>query len=157
MYCYSGDSSSWANVNDLYDRFGDEFVDKLATRNKYDTEVKRYIADESTEGRFKVIALALCDAKALIIRKLKCKYSNVSLLNSSAFPSIKLWHIKMTIETLKVGGDCSGCNCEELDKFIECGDICNEDETVCLSSKLTFITASEAVFTCECHGGCSCC
>lgn len=160
MYdCYFDSPSSWATVNDLYDRFGDEYMDKISTRNNYNSTLGRYVADESVDNRFKVISLALCDAKELIIRKLQCAFSDVTPLNDLVFPAIKQWHIKITIETLKIGGDCSACACnEDLDKFIACGVVCTSDG-VCLSANSTFISATCAKFPCEngCGGGCGCC
>lgn len=154
MYC--GSDTTWATVDDLYDRFGDEFVDKLAIRRVWDEGLQSYVADESPEGKLKVIELALCDAKGMILTKLQCLYSNVSLIEDAYFPSIKVWHMKMTIETLKVGGDCYKCNCEDLDKFLSCNNICSDDG-VCLISKSTFISVSPAVLCCEMMGkGCCC-
>lgn len=155
MYC-TGENSSWANVDDLYSRYGAEFIDKISTRTVYDSETGSYIADETVEGRFRVTSLALCDAKELIVRKLMCKFGKVNLLDTTFFPSIKQWHIKLTIETLKIGGDCSGCDCvKDLDAYLDCGSICNE-EGLCLSSKKTFFSISKAKFPCE-EGGCGCC
>jgi len=154
-YC-SEEQSTWANVSDLYRRYGDEFVDKLANRKKKDPVTGRYVVDESEEGRFEVIALALCDAKSLLQRKLACKFSNTYYLNEYTFPSIKLWHIQYTIETLKKEGDCSACDCTLLDQFIECGNICTDDG-ICLSSNKTFLVASVAHYPCECRGVCGCC
>lgn len=156
MYC--GDESTWASVSDLYDRFGDEFVDKLSTRRVFDTELNSYVSDESPQGRLRVISLALCDAKQLIKDKLRCVYKNVELLDSHLFYGLKQWHIKLTIETLKAGGDCYSCAClTDLDSYVKCGSICTDDG-LCLEKKTTFISASEAVFCCEKKGeGCGCC
>lgn len=157
MY-YCGTDSTWASVTDLYDRYGDEFVDKLATRRIYDPDTGTYVADESEEGRLRVLSLALCDAKQLLRRKLSCYYSNTNLLDDNIFYGIKIWHIKLTIETLKAGGDCLSCAClPDIDKYIECGSICTEDG-ICLTSEKTFISASTAIFCCEMKGrGCGCC
>lgn len=155
-YC-SDEKTSWASISDIYDRYGDEFVDKLSIRRKYDTEVQSYVADETKEGLFKVQMLALCDAKDLILEKLSCKFSSLELLDTNNFPSIKQWHIRLTVETLKAGGDCRACACiEDLNKFVDCNSIC-DDTGVCLKSKKTFISASTPVFKCECKGGCRCC
>lgn len=158
-YC-SEQSSTWATVDDLYNRFGDEYIDKLAIRRIYDTDLEQYVADESEEGKLKVIELALCDAKSLILRKLSCYYTqaSLSLLDSSVFKSIYLYHIKLTIETLKAGGDCSSCDCiSPMEEFFKCGPICSEDGN-CLVSNKTFISVSESKFCCELMGkGCKCC
>lgn len=149
--------TTWATVDDLYDRYGEEFVDKLSIRRNYDSSIGSYVADESPEGKFRVQMLALEDAKNLIITKLSCKFSGVALLNDFYFAAIKQWHIKLTIETLKIGGDCWACECNtHLDSFIDCGSICSEDGQ-CLVSKKTFISASVAHFPCECLGSCGCC
>ena len=156
MYYCSSETNSWASINDLYERFGDEYVDKLATRRKWDAALDTYVADESVEGRTRVLTLALCDAKALLIQKISCLFGNISLLSTSNFSSIRQWHIRMAIEVLKAGGDCHSCNCESLDNFLKCGTICDENG-VCLPSKTTFISVSEAKFPCECEDRCSCC
>lgn len=158
MYYCSSDSSSWANYNDLVDRYGQEFVDKISTRNKWDAGSDSYVADESNVSRARVVGIALCDAKAYIKRKLTCAgYEGLDLLDTQNFPGLKLFHVLMTIEVLRLNGDCSGCACNaDLDKFIGCGNICT-DEGVCLTSSKTFISVSEAKFPCECDRGCSCC
>ena len=158
MYYCSDEQTSWANIDDLYNRFGEEFVDKLSIRRVYNTEVESYVADETKEGFTKVQILALCDAKALILEKLSCKFSGLKSLDTNIFPAIKQWHIKLTIEALKIGGDCRSCVCvEDLNKFIDCGSICN-DKGECLVSKKTFIKVSHAHFECECKsaGCCGC-
>lgn len=158
MYYCSDEQTSWANIDDLYNRFGEEFVDKLSIRRVYDTDVQSYVADETKEGFFKVQSLALCDAKALILEKLSCKYTGLKQLDTVSFPAIKQWHIKLTIETLKIGGDCRACACvEDIVKFTECGSLCNEDG-ICLPSKKTFISVTRDPFLCECRssGCCGC-
>lgn len=159
MYCYPGNSSSsWATIRDLYDRYGEEYVDKLAIRRNWNETAGSYVSDESREGKFRVICLALEDSKALIRRKLLCKYTSIEGLDSANFLGIKQWHIKLTIETLKIGGDCTSCECNaDLDKFIDCNSICTEDG-VCLTSNKTFMVATVAHYPCEgCGDGCSCC
>lgn len=158
MYAYCEESSSsWATIQDLYDRFGEEYVDKLAVRRNWDAELKMYVADETEAGKFKVLCLALQDAKNLLIRKLQCQYTDIAALSTSVFPAIKQLHIQLTIETLKNGGDCSSCACNtDIDKYIDCGTICN-DAGECLVSNKSFISASEAHFHCECKGHCGCC
>lgn len=157
MYYCSDVKLTWATPTDLYERFGDEFVDNLSTRRNYDKTLGRYVADERPEARLRVVQLALDDARAMIVRKLQCKYNDVVQLNTLYFPSIKQWHIKLAIETLQMGGDCSACACNaDLDKYLDCNSICTEDG-ICLTSKSTFISASEAHFKCECIGSCGCC
>lgn len=146
-------TNSWATVEDLTSRYGQEYIDKLSTRTVYDADVGSYVADETSEGRFRVLSLALSDAKELIKRKVSCIYSNSNLLENNLFPALKQWHIKLTIETLKIGGDCSACACnEDLDKFLSCGNICTEDGQ-CLTSNKTFWKVSKADWPCE-GGGC---
>lgn len=155
--CDCSTSTSWATTDDLYDRFGDEYVDKLATRRNWNEASEMYVADENDEAKEKVLCLALCDAKSLLLQKLQCKFADVSPLETANFPGIKQLHIKLTIQTLKAGGDCSGCECnEEIDKYIACGTICTDDG-ICLVSSQTFISATEAHFKCECQGHCGCC
>lgn len=150
------DNTTWATPEDLYSRYGDEYVDKLATRRNYDPESGKYVADETTAGRLKVINLALADSKALIIEKISCKYSNTALLETALFSTVKSWHIKLAIETLKIGGDCRACECNaDLDKYIGCNSICS-DNGECLISKSTVFSVSEAKFDCEDIGGCGC-
>lgn len=156
MYIYHCETTTWANVHDLYDRYGQEFVDKLAIRNNWNEEFKAYVASEDEVSKMRVLTLAICDAKELIKRKIQCKYKNISLLDEKLFYGIKQWHIKLTIDTLKLGGDCMSCDCTELDKFLDCNSICSTDG-VCLPSKGTFLTASVAHFECECLGRCKCC
>lgn len=157
MYYCSDDKYTWASPRDLYDRFGDEFMDKISTRMNYSQTLKMYVADEKPESRLKVIQLALDDAKELIVRKLSCKFQDVILLNTHYFSSIKSWHIKLTIETLKIGGDCTACECNaDLDKFIDCNTICTEDG-ICLPSASSFFLVSQAKSECECQDKCGCC
>lgn len=156
MYYCEADST-WAEVEDLYSRYGEEYVDKLATRRNWDVDLDQYVADESDEARLRVIILALCDAKQLMKHKLSCVYGNVTLLDEYVFYAVKQWHIKMTIETLKAGGDCQACACiADFDSFVKCGSICTDDGK-CLSKTATFVTVSESHFHCECLGSCGCC
>lgn len=154
MYCEP--NTTWATIEDLYARFGDEYMDKKATRRNYDEETKSYVADEDPQARAAVINLALCDAKALITQKLSCLYSDVTILNEHVFSSVKQWHIIMTIAILDKGGDCASCDCTALDAWTQCGNICSDDGT-CLTSVKTFIVGTKAHFPCECHGRCGCC
>lgn len=151
MYYCSNEKSSWANINDLYDRYGEEFVDKLSIRRNWDSTISEYIADESKESKTRVQTLALCDSRDIIISKLRNRYSNIHLLDNDSFHGIKHWHIKLTIELLKQGGDCKDCK-NELDKFLDENKICSEKE--CLKKITTFISATKAVFKCEPRGGC---
>lgn len=155
---YCDPLSTWATVEDLYERFGDEYVDKLATRRVWDVDSEQYVADESTEGRLRVLNLALCDAREFLKGKLACCFQSIQLLDEKPFPSIKQWHIKLTIEALKVGGDCFSCkDCiTSFDEFCKCSTICSDDGE-CLVSKNTFISVSEAKFCCEEYArGCKC-
>lgn len=146
---------SWAEIEDLYIRYGEEFVDKLAIRNVWDEDVQSYVADESDENKELVLQTALDDAKALIQNKLACLYQDYILVETLEFESIKQWHIRLTIETLKIGGDCTSCACiGDLDKFL-CGAICTEDG-VCLVGLSTAFSVSEAFFCCELGCG-KCC
>ena len=155
LYC-ENENTSWATVDDLYARCGEEYIDKLSTRSNYDHELGTYVADETKEGRFRVTALALCDARDLLKRKIACKFGKVELLDSKVFSAIKQWHIKLTIETLKAGGDCSGCACvTEIDQYLDCGVVCSDDGA-CLPSNKTFFSISKSKFPCE-GGGCGCC
>lgn len=151
-------ATSWATIEELYTRFGDEFVDKISTRRVWDCSLDSYVADESKTARRAVVQLALDDAKAFLKYKMACKFSNVDLLETDQFSIVKSWHIKLTIETLKIGGDCTACTeCNAaFDSFLDCGKICNSIG-VCLSSSKTFLVATEAVFDCECGSNCKCC
>lgn len=150
--------ASWATIEDLYARYGDEFMDKISTRRVWDEDLGTYVADESEANRHAVIQLALDDAEALLKYKIGCKYGNVVWLDDTEFKIIKAWHIKLTIEALKIGGDCMACTeCNtQFDSFLDCGSICDSDG-VCLPSNKTFISASVAKYPCECKGSCGCC
>ena len=159
MYPYDpydcDETSTWADVGDLRERFGDEYIDKLATRRNFDSARGEYLSDETSTNRLRVITLALCDARELILRKLSCLYKNLYVLDKHFFHGIKQWHIKLAIETLKAGGDCSSCGCiADLDKYLECGRICADDGT-CLESLKTFISVTSQKFPCE-DEGCGC-
>lgn len=144
--------NSWANISDLYDRFGEEFVDKLSIRRSWNDEIQDYVADESKTNMTRVQILALEDAKALIKEKLSRCFNNISNLDKHVFGSVKQMHIKLTIETLKSGGDCRGCECvSSIDDL--CQGVC--DNGKCLEKKSTFISVSKAKFKCE--GSCGCC
>lgn len=151
--------ASWATVADLNARFGNEFMDKISTRRKWNAGMQSYVADESDGARTAVIQLALDDAKAFLLYKISCKFSNTDLIATTDFNIIKAWHIKLTIETLKIGGDCTACTeCNAaFDSFLQCGNICDANG-VCLSSNGTFISVTKAIFCCELQGrGCGCC
>lgn len=156
VYCDS--LSTWASADDLYARFGDEYVDKLSIRRIWDNTIEQYVADESFEGREKVLNLALCDAKTLLKQKISKCFDGVDLLDENIFPAIKQWHIKLSIETLKVGGDCFACvDCNKsFDEFCEKSSICTDDG-ICLTAKNTFISVSTPDFVCDKHlKGCKC-
>ena len=152
MYC-SESNSSWATIGDLYDRFGEEFVDKLSIRRKYDEQIQEYIADESKESKTRVQTLALCDAKDHVLAVLSKKFSDVEKLDTQNFHGIKSWHIKFTIALLKKGGDCKGCK-EDFEEFVASNKICSD--STCLTKVSTFISATKARFKCEELGG-RCC
>lgn len=147
---------TWAVIQDLYARYGQEYVNKLGIRRNKNEEAGRYVASESQEEIDAVLNIALEDAKQLVLQKLSCIYSDYLKVNSLNFPYVKQWHIRLTIEILKVGGDCTQCDCEKFDEFLKCNKICTDDG-ICLVSNKSFISASKAVFECECHGRCSCC
>lgn len=148
--------STWATIEDLYVRYGEEYVDKLAIRNVWDESTQSYVSDESDENKTLVLQTALDDAKALILQKLSCLYTNSEVVNEYYFAALKQWHIRLTIETLKIGGDCTSCACVgDLDKFL-CSKICTEDG-VCLISAETGFVVSKACFKCEeFKCGCKC-
>lgn len=148
---------TWAIKQDLYDRFGQEYMTKLAIRRNWDAINKMWVASEQDVDIAKIINLALDDAKALIQTKLNCQFTDASIVETTDFPAIKIWHMKMTIRVLEAGGDCAGCDCTDLDKFI-CGQVCSPDG-VCLSSAASVISVSVPVFECEACGcgGCTCC
>lgn len=149
-YCHN-EKTSWANINDLYDRYGEEFVDKLSIRRKWDEDLGEYIADENKASMTRVQSIALCDARSLIMSLLSQKYSNLSVLDNDNFRGIKHWHIKFTIDLLKQGGDCQGCK-EGFLEFLEQNQVCSESG--CLDRKRTFISATKAEFKCEPRGNC---
>lgn len=153
MYCESDSNSSWANINDLYDRYGEEFIDKLSIRRNFNEVIQEYVADESIENKTRVQSLALCDARDMILSMLSPNFSNLKELDIKKFHAVKLWHIKFTIELLKQGGDCATCKAE-FEDFIKSNKICSD--TICLSKKTTFISATKAVFDCEIKSGCGC-
>lgn len=149
---YYGDSkSSWANISDLYDRYGEEFIDKLSIRRNFNETIQEYIADESSENKTRVQTLALCDARDMILSILSRHFSNLTRLDNQIFHGIKSWHIKFTIDLLKKGGDCKGCK-KDFEKFLESNKICSGTE--CLKKNSTFISATEAHFKCEVRSKC---
>lgn len=148
--------SSWATKEDLYARFGQEFVTKLAIRRNWDNESKIWVASEDPIDIGAILNLALEDAKNLILHRLSCFFSNYQSVNESSFSALKFWHIKTTIDVLKANGDCTSCKCEDLDEFLKCNNLC-DDDGFCLTKNTTFISATVAKFECECIGGCSCC
>ena len=149
--------ATWATKQDLYDRFGNEYITKLAMRRNWSEADQMFLASENTVDINKVVDFALEDAKALIQTKLSCQFLDASLVETIDFPAVKIWHMKMTIKVLEAGGDCAGCDCTDLDKFI-CGRVCAPDGT-CLSSNVSAISVSTPVFECELCGcgGCECC
>lgn len=149
---------TWAIIQDLYDRYGNEYVNKLGIRNNYNQEAGQYVASEDQESIDRVLNTALEDAKHLIINKLSCLYSDYAKVNSLEFPSIKIWHIRMTIEVLKVGGDCTQCDCEDLSNFLKCNKVCTDDG-ICLTNSESFFSISKYKSDCElcCDDGCCRC
>ena len=148
---------TWATKEDLISRAGDEFVFKLALRRNFDCETESFVASENKKSVDKVIQLALDDAKSLILHKLSCKFANHLTVNDLNFPTIKIWHMKMTVDVLKANGDCTACDCAKLDEFISCDTICS-DNGVCLIGNKSFIDVSTPSFPCEaCKGKCECC
>ena len=150
--------STWATPQDLYIRYGDEFIDKLSIRRVWDTYHNEYLADESYSGIQTVLETALRDAEAVLKQKISCCFGNVQLLDQHTFSAIKQWHIKLTIAALKKGGDCYACiECQEFEKYCSCSTICS-DEGICLPNKKSSISVSKEVFECErCLGRCKCC
>ena len=146
-YTYS--NSSWATLNDLYDRFGEEYIDKLSIRNNYDESLEDYVADESRTNMIRVQLLALDDARDLILNKVNAVFKNAHLFNTMIFPFIKQWHIKLTIGFLKRGGECSSC-IEEFDENLKTSVLCSGN--VCLEKRTTFFYASE--YKSKCDRGC---
>lgn len=143
--------NSWATISDLYDRFGEEFVDKLSIRRKWNDVLGDYVADESKSSMTRVQLLAIDDAKALVKEKLSRCFTDVRRADKEVFSAIKQVHIKLIIETLKNGGDCRGCECvSSIDSL--CSGVCNDDS--CLTKKTTFISVSNPKFNCEEDCGC---
>lgn len=154
-YPCDSNKNSWATICDLYDRYGEEFVDKLSIRRNWDDSVSDYVADESKESMTRVQLLALDDARSILKEKISIFFLKLNLLDKYEFNSIKQWHIKLTIEALKKGGDCRGCDClSDFDEFLK-GPICNDN--FCLERKGTFFSISKANFKCDrCKGSCCC-
>lgn len=141
--------STWATPQDLYIRYGDEFIDKLGIRRVWDTYLHDYVADESYSGIQTILETALRDAEAVLRHKISCCFGKVSLLDTHTFSAIKQWHIKLTIATLRKGGDCYSCaECAEFDAFCACKTICSDDG-ICLPWKQSGISVSEETFDCE--------
>lgn len=144
--------ATWATIEDLYKRYGDEFMDKLSTRMDDNTSGDDYVANEDPLRRDEVIQLALDDARAILLQKINCcfktdgKLVNPNLSFSGIFP----WHIKLTIILLKQGGDCKDCDdCKEaFDDFCKCSSICS-DEGDCLEKRGSAISVSEEKFKCD--------
>lgn len=148
--------SSWATKEDLYARYGQEFMAKIALRRNWDEELNTWIASEGVHDIGSVINLALEDAKTLILQRISCFFSNYQKVINGNFPAVKVWHIRTTIDVLKANGDCASCDCKDLDNFLKCNSLCDENG-ICLNKKSTFISASVAKFDCECNGSCRCC
>jgi len=70
---------TWATIQDLYTRFGDEFVDKLADRRKWDAIIQAYVADQSKTNRDEVIQTALDDAGVKYLGNLFKQFGDWSL------------------------------------------------------------------------------
>lgn len=154
MSYHSDFENSWATIDDLYDRYGEEFVDKLSIRRNWNAELEDYVADESKSNMTRVQILALEDAKELLKSRMSLHFQKIEWLDTYLFYAVKQFHIRLTIETLKNGGDCSCCQCLEDLSTLLGGDICND--TICLPKKKSFISASKAHFKCDHHGGCGC-
>lgn len=153
---YTSDLKSWATPADLYERYGQEFVDNLCIRRNYDESLGQYVGDVDPQSMLRVLNLALSDAKDMLISKMSVVFKFSSELDLYYFPAVKQWHIKLTIETLKVGGDCYACSCiSDLETFLKSNKICTT-EGLCLGKKTSFISVSKATFPCECKSTCCC-
>lgn len=147
---------SWAILDDFYSRFGEEFINKLGIRRNWDATLGQYVASEDETDVQAVLELAIADAKELLKQRLRCKFKDLTSLENYLFSPIKQWHMKLTIEILKVGGDCLSCDCTKVDEWIKCNNVCSDDGSVCLSSNATFFEVSPAKFKCECEVSCKC-
>lgn len=123
----------WANKNDLVIRYGQEYIDKLTTKNKFDEVNNIYYADQTQVSRDEVLNAALADAKAKLLFHLSCCYNitSIGLLIDSGeeFSIIKTHHIKLTIAMLKATGDCKECDACEKDfkELCSCGAIISDN------------------------------
>lgn len=123
----------WAVKQDLVTRYGQEYIDKITTRNKFDDVNNMYYADQTEVSRDEVLNAALSDAKAKLLFHLSCCYNitEIGLLIDSGeeFSLIKNYHIKLTISMLKAQGDCKDCDAclNEFKDLCDCGQIISDN------------------------------
>jgi len=137
----------WATIDDLFTRYGEEYVNKLAVRRNYDKETKGYIADESCENIKLVLCTALEDARDqlefVISKCYNIKQLNEFISKDEEIKVIKRFHLRMAIAILKEGGDCEACDACE-DKFYK---ICSESK-LCTESGLC-LTKNPRIYVTE--------
>lgn len=158
----------WAVKQDLVLRYGEEYIDKISTRNKYDDTNNFYYADQTEASRGAVVDAALADAKAKLLFHISCCYDIRSIQylidsQNKSFSVIKTHHIKMTIAMLKSQGDCKDCDaCEkEFKELCSCGLLMADDGTKPKSLSKISVTEYESCIPksncCHCNKKDCCC
>ena len=151
----------------LVKRYGGEFIDKLGTRRDFNATANTYVADTSAARILEVVNCAIADACAIMKYHLSCCYLMQDIQdqidNGENFGILELHANALTIEILKKGGDCTGCECEKtFIDFCKCNKLCT-DTGICLSKTEDSVilcveeTAPCAVIWCDICRASSCC
>ena len=158
---------TWAKRSLLEDRVGSERVLKLATRRVWNESLSTYVDDSSDEVTNKSIDQALESAKSWILFTVSCCYDSDRLLKNindgAIYPMLLEYHLRLTSDFLKWGGDCSECDSlkKEFTDLCKCGSLM-DSEGNSLKRKTKFAVTDNKLCIPEsycnlcCEEGCKC-
>lgn len=139
----------YATKADLIAKYGEEAVDKAASRTVKSVALDDYIESEDTVARDALIEDALLTACNLIDQRLNTCFDLASIKKfitdnpSDYFISLKNLNMQYAMAFLKEGGDCK--DCEETEKKIH--DLCKykliSKDGICLDFKGRFLVTDQ--------------
>jgi len=161
--------STWVDRQGLYNRYGQEYIEKLARRRDFDPSANGgsggYVENTSSTRVNEIINIAIEDAKTWMLWKISCCFNiqdfNLLLADNKEFSFLQRFHIKLTIILLKHGGDCAQCDeCKaEISEVCSCSEICTDDGICIPSRKRSKFSVEKTEPSClptkVCCGSCS--